>query len=76
MKNLKIVIAGGSGYIGKSITNFLSEKGFYVSWLTRKINTNEKVNQFESDFTSLITLSNSSEIIFVLTSFGGIISPV
>ena len=31
-----ILIAGGSGYIGKSITNFLSEKGFHVSWLTRK----------------------------------------
>lgn len=38
MINKNILIAGGSGLVGKGLTNFLINKGMQVNWLSRKTN--------------------------------------
>lgn len=47
----KILIAGGTGFIGKNLIPFLVEKGYSVHLLTRKPNTvsSEKVRYFQWD---------------------------
>lgn len=32
----KILIAGGTGFVGKHLINYLLEKGYFVNALTRK----------------------------------------
>ena len=44
-----IVIAGGSGLVGKNLTQLLSQNGHQVAWLTRKINNNLPIKQFVWD---------------------------
>ncbi len=41
---MKIVIAGGSGFIGQKLTSFLLKKGHEVIILTRKSNANSTKN--------------------------------
>lgn len=36
MKNKKIVLAGGSGFLGESLAKFLNQKGFEITILSRK----------------------------------------
>lgn len=45
----KIVIAGGSGLVGKKLTQMLVEKGHEVAWLTRKSKQHTAIKQFEWD---------------------------
>ena len=69
--HLNILIAGGSGYIGKSLTKILYENGFQVSWLTRKINSNEKTNQFEWNYQTKKIDEAAFDNIDVLINFCG-----
>ncbi|MDQ3142193.1 MAG: TIGR01777 family oxidoreductase [Bacteroidota bacterium] len=48
MKN--ILIAGGSGFIGRALTTVLINKGNTVSWLSRKGSQESPVNQIEWDW--------------------------
>lgn len=45
----KVVIAGGSGLVGKRLTQMLIDKGHEVAWLTRKIKPSQAIKQFEWD---------------------------
>lgn len=45
MKN--ILISGGSGYIGRYLTNELQSHGYKISWLTRKIKSDINISQYE-----------------------------
>ncbi len=45
----KVLIAGGSGFIGSHLSSLLKEKGFQVSILTRSLNPDLNVNQFVWD---------------------------
>lgn len=47
MKN--ILITGGSGLIGKTLTSLLEKKGFKVAWLTRKPEKKKKQKSFAWD---------------------------
>jgi len=42
-----ILITGGTGLIGRQLTSMLTDRGDTVIWLTRKINENEKVKQYQ-----------------------------
>lgn len=42
----KILIAGGSGFIGRYVSNYLSAKGYTVSLLSRNINKQSKYSQY------------------------------
>ncbi len=44
---MRILIAGGSGLLGKAITQELKDKGHEVAWLTRNTSRPAKVSQFE-----------------------------
>lgn len=41
-----MLIAGGSGFIGKHLTNLAMNEGYSVSWLTTNKNSNTKVKSF------------------------------
>jgi NAD dependent epimerase/dehydratase family enzyme len=44
---MNVLIAGGSGLLGKQITNVLLEQGHNVSWLTRTIKSeSQNAKQF------------------------------
>jgi uncharacterized protein (TIGR01777 family) len=45
----KVVIAGGSGLVGKRLTQMLIDKGHEVAWLTRKSKPSLLIKQFEWD---------------------------
>jgi uncharacterized protein (TIGR01777 family) len=45
----KIVIAGGSGLVGKKLTQMLVEKGHEVAWLTRNGKAKSPIKLFEWD---------------------------
>lgn len=42
-----VLIAGGSGLIGLKLTKLLQQNGYEVAWLTRRINANNPIKQFE-----------------------------
>lgn len=42
----KILIAGGTGLIGKRLTQLLQEEGYEVMWLSRKVNDRQKVKTY------------------------------
>lgn len=44
---MRVLIAGGSGLLGKAITRALKEKGHEVAWLTRNTSRAAPVPQFE-----------------------------
>jgi len=46
---LKVLITGGSGLIGKVLTQFLKDAGHDVAILTRKVNPKLKVKQYQWD---------------------------
>lgn len=46
----KILISGGSGLIGRKLTELLQQRGYSVSWLTRKKNPALDVEQHEWDW--------------------------
>ena len=45
-----VLIVGGSGNLGRKLTELLTEKNFKVRWLTRKLNSKINIKQFEWDF--------------------------
>ena len=45
-----ILIVGGSGFVGKLLTEKLKNEGYEVSWLTRKKNTSINIKQYEWNF--------------------------
>ncbi len=46
----KILIAGGTGFVGKALISYLSGKGYELSVLTRnKVNGNDKVSYYQWD---------------------------
>ena len=47
-KNL--IIAGGSGLVGKNLTKLLLEKGYSVSWYSRNPKSNGGVKQYKLDY--------------------------
>lgn len=47
-----VLIAGGSGYIGKHLTDYLKSNGYNVLWLTRSLSKNESVKQYKWDYTT------------------------
>lgn len=44
---MRVLIAGGSGLLGKAITRILRENGHEVAWLTRNTSRPASVSQFE-----------------------------
>ena len=60
MDNKKVLIAGGSGFIGQKLASLLIEKGFDVSTLTRKPKHSKDI--FWNPVTREINLSQLSEI--------------
>ena len=46
---MKVLITGGSGLIGKVLTQFLKDAGHDVAILTRKVNPKLKVKQYQWD---------------------------
>ena len=49
LKKQKILITGGSGFIGKNLTSLLISKGYEVSHLSRDTNSTENVKVFKWD---------------------------
>lgn len=47
----KILIAGGTGFVGKHLISFLALKGYSTNVLTRKVNfkTSENIQFFQCD---------------------------
>lgn len=45
-----VIIAGGSGLVGKNLTKLLLEKGFNVSWYSRSPKSNDEVRQYMLDY--------------------------
>lgn len=45
-----ILITGGTGLVGKALTKLLTENGYLVKWLTRKINPSESTPQYTWDW--------------------------
>lgn len=58
-KKTAVLITGGSGLIGTHLSKLLSEKGFHVRHLTRKIKTNYPYEQYEWDIDAGIVDSNA-----------------
>ena len=46
---LKILIAGGSGFVGRQLSQMLIQKGYEVGWLTRQKSTQNPVKTFNWD---------------------------
>lgn len=48
---MKILIAGGTGFVGKQLVDFLVGKGYFIHVLTRKLNANplENIRFFQWD---------------------------
>jgi NAD dependent epimerase/dehydratase family enzyme len=44
-----VLIAGGSGLVGKRLTELLQHKGYKVSWLSRKANKNGSTPAYRWD---------------------------
>lgn len=49
MQNRKVLISGGSGLVGRHLTEMLQEKGHEVAWLTRNPKKNHKMKVFGWD---------------------------
>lgn len=45
----KVLIAGGSGLVGQRLSQILQEKGYEVSWLSRRENLNGSIKQYRWD---------------------------
>jgi uncharacterized protein (TIGR01777 family) len=45
-----ILITGGTGLIGRQLTSRLATEGYRVTWLTRKVNSKEGIQQFHWDW--------------------------
>ena len=60
MDNKKVLIAGGSGFIGQKLTSLLIDRGYDVSTLTRKPKHSKDI--FWNPVTREINLSQLSEI--------------
>lgn len=52
MKKTKVLIVGGSGYIGQEFTKLLLHKGYEVAWLCRKKHLLNIVSQFTWNYYS------------------------
>lgn len=46
---LKILIAGGSGFVGRQLSQMLIQKGYEVAWLTRGKSTQKQIKTFNWD---------------------------
>ena len=64
----RIVIAGGSGFLGQLLTSFFSNKGYEVTILTRKVVSD---NHVEWDAKSLGAWTSSLENADVLINLTG-----
>ena len=62
-----ILIAGGSGYVGRALTKKLQDKGYTVSWLTRKIDPQINITQYlwnwEQNSIDLVAIEKAELII-------------
>ena len=75
MDNKKVLIAGGSGFIGQKLASLLIDKGFDVSTLTRKPKNSKDI--FWNPITREINLSQLSEIDVLVNCAGmQVVSPL
>jgi len=70
-----VIIAGGSGLVGKNLTKLLIEKGYNVAWFSRNPKFNGEVDQYKLDYkTGTIDTTPLENASFVVNLAGAPIS--
>jgi uncharacterized protein (TIGR01777 family) len=66
-----VLIAGGSGLVGNQLTKRLLTTGYSVVWLTRKINPNLNIKQYEWDYKLKKTDANAFKDATIVINLSG-----
>lgn len=66
-----ILITGGSGLIGKALSEELISSGYEVRWLTRKVDSNSAIKQFEWDVVNKKIDPNAAKDVFAIIHLAG-----
>lgn len=69
----KILIAGGTGFVGQHLISFLAEKGYSINVLTRKVNfkTSENIQFFQWDIEQQYIDKNAFENVDTIINLTG-----
>ena len=69
----KILIAGGTGFVGKHLISFLVERGYFINVLTRKsrVNPSENIQYFIWDFENQYIDKKAFEGVSILINLTG-----
>lgn len=69
----KILVAGGTGFVGKHLISFLSEKGYFLNVLTRKqfSNTNGNIHYYQWDIENQMIDQNAFDGVDTIINLTG-----